>query len=113
MHKLLRFERVSCLQAFGVLNRGRAQGKAADGNGKLQNVVPTQKHAQIVRWVTHHDPAQYALDNYHKALAHLVSETAFNNTNVPPGMAYIPWNIDDLLKAHADGKPTVLDGDWV
>lgn len=113
VHQIVRFERGSCLQAFGVVNREKAQGKAMDKSSKALGTTPTNKHAQVGRWILQHDPAQYAMENYDKAESHLVHGTSFKNTNIPPGMDYVKWTIDTLPKAHAEGQPTVLDGDWL
>ncbi|KAG9666976.1 hypothetical protein KCU99_g9297, partial [Aureobasidium melanogenum] len=112
VHNLLRFERVSCLQAFGIVNREKAQGKALDGGKQVSKTGSKGKHAQVGRWILRHDPEQYAMDNYRKAAMHLEHGAPFKNTNVPPGMVYIPWTINNLLEVHAKGEPTVLDGDW-
>lgn len=106
VHNLLRFERVSCLQAFGVVNRKKNTSNA-DKNDK------SKKHqAMIPKWIINHDPESYALQNYVHALSHLTDGTTFVNTNIPPGLTYIPWTIDDLLLSHEKGEPSVLDGDW-
>ena len=117
VHNLLRFERVSCLQAFGVQNRKKIrsehskEGKAGPpgggggggGNGKMLHVG---------KWILNYDPEDYTRENFHKALAHLRDGTPFQHTNTPPGMLYRPWTIEGLLKAHENGEPTILDGDW-
>ena len=107
VHELLRFERVSCLQAFGVLNRQilSSSSKPKEGSGKA-------KMPHIGRWIIEHDPEAYALENYEAALAHLQNGEPFQNTNTPPGMVYKPWTIDSLIEAQEKGEPTVLDGDW-
>lgn len=112
IHNLLRFERVSCLQAFGVVKREKAQGKSSDRGEQGSKVADKGNHAQVGRWILRHDPAQYALDNYRKAAMHLDNGTPFKNTNIPPRMVYVPWTIDSLIESHAKGEPTVLDGDW-
>lgn len=105
VHSLLRFERVSCLQAFGIQNaHKRDTSKHEDTAG-----------ARIVHfgtWILEHDPEKYALENYESALEHLKSGTPFKNTNTPPGMVYKPWTIDSLMDDHAKGEATVLSGDW-
>ena len=106
VHNLLRFERVSCLQAFGVVNHNRNATPAADKSAAKKNQV------HIGKWMLEHDPEQYAIENYQSALAHLQTGAAFKNTNIPPGVVYTPWTIDGLLEAQAKGEPTVLDGDW-
>ncbi|KAK4553882.1 hypothetical protein LTR86_009057 [Recurvomyces mirabilis] len=138
VHELLRFERVSCLQAFGVKNAkdfGSAGGKPstakpitnpetktaqaqvppASTSASAETPKPAAKGPPVVhvaRWMLEHDPEQYAIDNYGKALSHLTHGTAFENTNKPMNMKYRPWTIDGLLEARRKGEPTVLDGDW-
>ncbi|KAJ6094931.1 hypothetical protein N7467_002444 [Penicillium canescens] len=63
-------------------------------------------------WIWKHDPEQYAIENYEKALAHLKSGSEFRNTNIPPGHVCRPRTIDEFLKAREAGKEIVLDGDW-
>lgn len=104
VHNLLRFERVSCLQAFGVFNRSKhtAGGK----KDSKKNMV------HVGRWMLEHDPEQYAKENYRPALDHIRWGTPFQNSNVPRGLQYKPWTIDSLLDAQSRGEPTILDGDW-
>lgn len=101
VHELLRFERVSCLQAFGVLNKdNRDTSKHKDsGTGKRPLV-------HFGAWITEHDPEKYALENYESALEHLKSGTTFKNTNTPPGMVYRPWTIDTLMDDYERGEPS-------
>lgn len=106
VHNLLRSERVSCLQAFGVQNRERNSTEA----GKHRDSKKTRPH--IGKWILDHDPERYAFDNYEAALAHVQEGKPFKNTNTPPGMVYRPWTIDGLLEAQRRGEPTILDGDW-
>ncbi|KAG9958941.1 beta subunit of N-methylhydantoinase A/acetone carboxylase, partial [Aureobasidium melanogenum] len=47
VHSLLRFERISCLQAFRVVNRREAQGKASIGGGQGAATGSKGKHAQV------------------------------------------------------------------
>jgi 2-polyprenyl-6-methoxyphenol hydroxylase-like FAD-dependent oxidoreductase len=107
VHNLLRFERVSCLQAFGVVNQQKVNTQFDDksGDGK-------QMRVHLGRWIVEHDPEQYAYRNYDQALKHLVDGAPFQNTNTPPGHVYRPWTIDGLLEAQKRGEQTVLDGDW-
>lgn len=63
-------------------------------------------------WIWQHDPEQYAIENYSKALDNLVSESPFQNINMPVGYVYQPWTIDEVLKAMEMGEEIVLDGDW-
>lgn len=127
VHSLLRFERVSCLQAFGVLNRDTRDTNKNKDVGKNDKAF-----IHFGAWITEHDPEKYALENYESALKHLKSGTPFQNTNTPPGMVYRPWTIDGLMEAHARGEPStyshkygcvstmltvllrlaVLSGDW-
>ena len=106
VHNLLRFERVSCLQAFGVMNRQKASSESGrDGDAKKNQV-------HVGKWILEHDPEEYAVQNYDEALAHIMSGTPFRNTNTPPGLEYRPWTINGLLEAQRKGEPTVLDGNW-
>ncbi|KAH8660809.1 hypothetical protein BGZ60DRAFT_492165 [Tricladium varicosporioides] len=107
VHNLLRFERVSCLQAFGVVNRDKRNTKSAHSDGGKKSAEKF-----LGRWILEHNPETYAKENYDAALAHIHHGVAFQNTNTPPGMIYKPWTIDGLLEAHERGEPTVLDGDW-
>ena len=105
VHNLLRFERVSCLQAFGVVN----QAKWSAGTSTKRK---TQSAVKFGRWILEHDPEAYAHQRYDEALDHLKHGTPFQNTNTPPGSKYTPWTIDGLLAAAERGEETVLDGDW-
>ncbi|KAJ8610410.1 hypothetical protein MRB53_038572 [Persea americana] len=109
VHNLLRFQRVSCLQAFGVVNSGKHRS-AYESRRDKQMSPKNQVH--VSRWMIDHGPEQYALQNFDKASDHLKNGTAFVNTNIPPGMLYRPWNIETILEQHAKGDATVLDGDW-
>lgn len=106
VHNLLRFERVSCLQAFGVVNRSKASTEAKEGEDPQKTLV------RVGKWMLEHDPERYAVENYHQALAHLEHGIAFQNTNTPKGLVYKPWTIESLLEAQKRGEPTILDGDW-
>jgi len=59
-----------------------------------------------------HDPEQYVYENYRKAVDHLNSGALFENTNVPPGLVYKPWTIDQFLGAVGEKQRIMLDGDW-
>ena len=105
VHNLLRFERVSFLQAFGVANR---EARTADKvNGEKKSAIPP-----VGKWIVEHDPEEYAFSNYHKALANIVDGVPFVNTNRPSGVEYKPWTIDGLVEAMDKGEPAILDGDW-
>ncbi|WPH01967.1 FAD-dependent monooxygenase mdpD [Acrodontium crateriforme] len=122
IHNLLRFERVSCLQALGVANQAKMKTKTAPSrpqpqheNGKVNGDDTVDKKGlklHLGKWIIEHEPEQYAYDNYAAAARHLSQGSEFKNTNTPPGMVYRPWTIDTLLEAQARGEPTVLDGDW-
>jgi hypothetical protein len=107
VHNLLRFERVSCLQAFGVVNRQKFKS-SADNKSK----EAPKKNLHMGNWIVAHDPEQYVYANYDKALGHLREGAPLQNTNTPPGMVYKPWTIEGLLQAHEKGEQTILDGDW-
>ncbi|KJZ71296.1 hypothetical protein HIM_09306 [Hirsutella minnesotensis 3608] len=95
---LLRFERVSCLQAYGIYNQAIRKKGGAMG--------------EFGRWLIGHDPEAYAASKYDEALRHLQHGEPFKNTNTPPGMIYKPWTIETLVKDKEKGVATVLDGDW-
>jgi 2-polyprenyl-6-methoxyphenol hydroxylase-like FAD-dependent oxidoreductase len=107
VHNLLRFERVSCLQALGVVNQHNFTAKA-----DVKNTTQKKPQMHFGKWIVEHDPEHYAYDNYHKALDHLQTGAVFKNSNTPQGLVYRPWTIDGLLKASEKGEPTILDGDW-
>lgn len=83
VHNLLRFERVSFLQALGVSNRENRTSDKAKAQGK--NPLPSYG-----AWIVEHDPEQYAIDNYSGALAHVKHDEPFKNTNTPRGVEYRP-----------------------
>ncbi|KAF4470577.1 FAD binding domain-containing [Fusarium albosuccineum] len=95
---LLRFERTSCIQAFGLYSEA-FRGKGRD-------------LLRYSRWIVSHDAEDYARRRFSEALAHVQNGTSFKSTNIPPGMDYRPWTIDTLLAQKEKGEPTVLDGDW-
>ena len=95
---LLRFERTSCIQAFGLYS--------ASFRGKGRDLL------RYSRWIVTHDAEAYARERFAEALGHLQRSTPFKNTNIPPGLSYRPWSADTLLAQKARGEPTVLDGDW-
>lgn len=107
VHNLLRFERVSCLQAFGVVNRQKVTTHAG---GKAKDTKSMQAH--IGRWMLEHDPERYARDNHHQALACLQHGVPFQNNNTPPDLVHKPWTIEGLLEAADRGEQTILDGKW-
>lgn len=102
-----RFERVACLQKLGIVNH-EARHLSANGDAK-QAARPI---GLLAAWIWKHNPEQYAVENYNKALEHLLDGKPFQNTNIPPGHVYKPWTIDELLDAKKSGKEIELDGDW-
>ena len=106
VHNLLRFERVSCLQAFGVVNQAKMSAKNSASNKTTKGGV------HFGRWILTHNPEEYADQLYDEVLSHLKHGTPFQNTNIPPGLMYKPWTIDSLLLASERGEETILDGDW-
>ncbi|OKL62091.1 hypothetical protein UA08_02977 [Talaromyces atroroseus] len=106
VHNKLRFERVSCLQLLGILNH-EMRNRSANASASQ-----TKPIGILGSWIWKHDPEQYAIENYEKALANLTSGVEFVNTNIPPGHVCRPWTIDEVLKAKETGKEVVLDGDW-
>lgn len=102
-----RFERVSCLQAFGVQNQAK-NNSAVEG----AKADPKKTAVHMGRWILDHDPEQYAYDNYKKALSHVADDRPFTNSNIPPGLVYKPWTIDEIQQAKEDGKTFDLGGDW-
>ncbi|KAK4499286.1 hypothetical protein PRZ48_009799 [Zasmidium cellare] len=107
IHNLLRFERVSCLQAFGVLNRDARNTKNNDPKDKKHEV-------KLGKWIVEHDPDSYARERWEEAVKCVGEgrEKAWKNWNVPRGMVYVPWTIEGLMEARERGERTVLDGDW-
>lgn len=63
-------------------------------------------------WVVKHDPEQYAVEKYHEVLSALKNGGSFQNTNVPRGHVYKPWNFEDLLDTMEHGGELELDGEW-
>ena len=64
------------------------------------------------QWITQHDPEEYVYRNWTACMNHLLHNTEFVNTNIPPGYKYHPWSIGELLTAANEGKPVVDEGDW-
>lgn len=106
VHNLLRFERVSFVQAMGVARR-HAKATASDGADVRLKQPPVPGS-----WLFDHDPEEYVEENFESALAHLRDGTPFRNTNRPTKVDYQPWTIDGLVDALDKGVPTILDGDW-
>ncbi|KAJ5730710.1 uncharacterized protein N7483_005218 [Penicillium malachiteum] len=106
VHNKLRFERVSCLQLLGVVNQ--------EIRHRSVNAQPSQTKpiGLLGAWIWEHDPEQYAIENYDKAMKHLADGCSFQNNNTPHGYSYRPWTLDELLSDKEMGKKIVLEGDW-
>ncbi|KAJ5733861.1 hypothetical protein N7493_002647 [Penicillium malachiteum] len=106
VHNKLRFERVSCLQLLGVVNQELRQ--------RSVNAQPSQTKpvGLLGAWIWEHDPEQYAIENYEKAMKNLTDGCPFQNNNTPRGYNYRPWSLDELLKDKEMGNEIVLEGDW-
>jgi len=102
-----RFQRVSCHQLNGFLNHQR------QNNTNLEIVHADGKAFKgfIGKWAMH-DAEIYAYDNYGKALFHILTGTPFQNTNIPPGYTYNPWNIEEIMSKIDSGEVLRFDGDW-
>jgi hypothetical protein len=108
VHNLLRFERVSCLQAFGIGNHFALTQKKEQPVGNQK-----KPHMRLGMWILDHDPERYAEEHYKQALGHLMEGAPFASSNVPPGLIYRPWTIVSLVDDRSSGQPTILDmGDW-
>jgi 2-polyprenyl-6-methoxyphenol hydroxylase-like FAD-dependent oxidoreductase len=75
VHNVLRFQRVSCLQAFGVVSREARNTAKNKGESKVK---PT-----LGKWLVEHDPEAYARSRYEEAAKCVEdgTEAEFNNTN--------------------------------
>ncbi len=67
---------------------------------------------KVGSWLVDHDPEQYAVENYAKALASSTKGKDFANSNRPMAVEYRPWTIDRLVDGIEKGEKTILDGDW-
>ncbi|OAP56449.1 hypothetical protein AYL99_09628 [Fonsecaea erecta] len=88
----LRFERVSCHQLKGFLNREMIHRTDWERIAKNPSAIE-QKHGD---WIVMHDPEAYANENYWKAYDHVVRGTEFVNTNVPKGWSNRQWTIEQV-----------------
>ena len=103
-----RFERVSCAQKLGFKNRELFHNTDWDAVAKNPEIM-----GKVVgNWLVHHDPAQYANENYAKCAEHLLRGAPFENTNYVPGYKYKPWTVRELLDASESGNPIQDEGDW-
>jgi hypothetical protein len=103
-----RFERVSCAQKMGFKNREVYHNTDWDAVAKN----PEMMGKVVENWLVHHDPEQYAVDNYDKCAEHLLRGAPFENTNSVPGYKYKPWTVKELLDASESGEPLQDEGDW-
>lgn len=71
-------------------------------------------HYRQGKWAWGHNAELYARDNYEKCLDHLKNGSAFENTNLPPGHVFKPWNLESELKRMESGRRSSLkeNGDW-
>lgn len=104
---------MSILQQTGFLNREELH------NANIEAMRKDQKNAKIGffrigRWVWNHDPVEYVQKNFAACLAHLVEGKPFQNTNIPPGHVYKPWNLEsEKQRMMADIKSDLKqNGDW-
>jgi hypothetical protein len=104
-----RFERVSCAQKTGFKNRELYHKTDWDAVAK----DPTIMGKMVGDWVTHHNPEEYAYENYHACAEHLLGgNKPFVNTNSVPGYEYVPWTVQELLAAQDGGVSVPDKGDW-
>ncbi|KAJ5428714.1 Monooxygenase FAD-binding [Penicillium cf. griseofulvum] len=108
VHNHLRFERVSCAQKMGFKNREVFHNTDWDAVAKDPEIMGKM----VGNWLVHHNPEQYALENYGKCAEHLLKGAPFENTNSVPGYRYKPWTVQELLDASESGKPVQDEGDW-
>jgi hypothetical protein len=60
------------------------------------------------KWLHNHDAEGYVHGKWELCKVALETRQVFKNTNLPPGYAYQPWTIDEMLA----GKILVDEGDW-
>ncbi|KAF5865950.1 hypothetical protein ETB97_001526 [Aspergillus alliaceus] len=103
-----------CLSALGWIGCNRHVSRfgvpVKPGKSDLSHADATQAKpvGLLGSWIWRHDPERYATEKYHKALDHLVKDTLFQSTNIPPGHVYKHWTIEELLNT----KDVVLEGNW-
>ncbi|CAI7599792.1 unnamed protein product [Penicillium pancosmium] len=108
VHNHLRFERVSCAQKMGFKNREVYHKTDWDFVAKNPEVMGKM----VGNWLVHHDPEQYAYENYAKCAEHLLVGAPFENSNSVPGYEYKPWTVKELLDASERGEAVQDEGDW-
>lgn len=106
VYNLLRFQRVSFIQAMGLINRNQRTKKGKGGGGAAGMAFG--------EWVVRHDPEQYAMQRFEEAWECVKGgrETEFVQTSGVPRRPYVPWTIDGVREAERLGEETILDGDW-
>ncbi|RDW57041.1 hypothetical protein BP6252_13913 [Coleophoma cylindrospora] len=116
-HNKLRFERVSCAQKLGFANAFLLHHTDWDGAKK----DPGKAQPNIPQWIWRHNPEAYAQERWDELHAYVTGggleresrgeESAFKNTNIPPGFQWSPWTLDDLVHKGKHGR-VKLEGDW-
>lgn len=64
------------------------------------------------KWIGHHDPEGYAIEQFANCLESLRNGQVFKNTNTPPGFKYEPWTCAEILRRQKEGDKLQLEGDW-
>ncbi|KAI0455921.1 FAD/NAD(P)-binding domain-containing protein [Xylaria acuta] len=112
VHAKLRYQRVSVIQRFGIVNRHKLHhidmSLLDEGGNPFENAF------HLGRWIWQHNPEDYAREQFTAALDHLQTGTPFENTNLPKGHVYEDWDVESELKKQAAGVPSQLmsNGDW-
>lgn len=99
---------MTCAQKMGFKNRENFHNTDWDAVAKN----PSSILKQVDRWVSEHNPEQYAYDSYDKCSDYILSGKPFQNTNTPPGHTFKPWTVDELLAYAERGERITDDGDW-
>ncbi|KAF2762392.1 monooxygenase [Pseudovirgaria hyperparasitica] len=103
-----RFERVAAAQKMGIKNRERFHHLDWDEIRR----DPAKVMGQIPKWISDHDPEQYAVDNFDECMKCILIGTRFENTNSVPGYKYEDWTLKDLMETVERGEKILDDGDW-
>ncbi|KAF4950453.1 hypothetical protein FSARC_13189 [Fusarium sarcochroum] len=108
VHNTLRFQRVTCAQKTGFKNRQQYHETTFKPAEKgTRPVFP-----MVGKWITQHDPEQYAYEMYGRCVKHIVSGSPFDNTNYPRGHSFKIWGVEELREVAERGENIVDDGDW-
>lgn len=103
-----RFERVATAQRLGFTNKHRLQAP----NWDEVKADPKKLTPLIPQWIIKHDPEKYAYENYGKVVESFTDGApSFVSTNLPPGSAYKPWTMRELLE-ELENNTHAMDGDW-